>query len=275
MFILERWLMHRNRYLVYPSRSIQTDGIKAGLLKSFGFGQVGGEALIIHPDYLIAALEPSQRDSYKALNDVRRGRAYRKFNDMFVDRTNPLVQLKEGPPYTPEIEAPMLLNPLARAAEDGKGSYAFTSKTLPTSLPKNANAAIAAKLAGDLAAATGGKGGVGTDVELISSIPVDSATFIERNFTEAEIAYCKASADPRASFAGRWCAKEATFKALGVPSKGAAAAMRDIEVVATEAGPTIKLHGEAAVAAQAKGLSEFKVSLSHSEDVAMAITITS
>lgn len=25
--------------LVYPSRSIQTDGIKAGLLKSFGFGQ--------------------------------------------------------------------------------------------------------------------------------------------------------------------------------------------------------------------------------------------
>ena len=30
-------------HVLYPSRSIQTDGIKAGLLKSFGFGQVGGE----------------------------------------------------------------------------------------------------------------------------------------------------------------------------------------------------------------------------------------
>jgi phosphopantetheine--protein transferase-like protein len=245
------------------------------LLKSFGFGQVGGEALVIHPDYVIASLEPGVRDAYKAANDVRRGRAYRKFNDMFVDRSNPLVQLKENPPYKPELETRTLLNPLARAAEDGKGSYAFTSKTLPSSAPKSANAAIAAKLAASLAPAGGDKGGVGTDVELISSVPIDSATFTERNFTEAEISYCKASSDPRASFAGRWCAKEATFKALGVPSKGAGAAMRDIEVVATETGPTIKLHGEAAAAAQAKGLKDFKVSISHSEDVAMAITIAS
>lgn len=34
--------MQAFEYLVYPSRSMQTDGIKAGLLKSFGFGQ--GEA---------------------------------------------------------------------------------------------------------------------------------------------------------------------------------------------------------------------------------------
>ncbi|KAJ1940459.1 fatty acid synthase alpha subunit Lsd1, partial [Linderina macrospora] len=32
-------------YIVYPSRSIKTDGVKAVLLKSFGFGQVGGEIL--------------------------------------------------------------------------------------------------------------------------------------------------------------------------------------------------------------------------------------
>ena len=31
--------MQAFEYLVYPSRSMQTDGIKAGLLKSFGFGQ--------------------------------------------------------------------------------------------------------------------------------------------------------------------------------------------------------------------------------------------
>jgi len=38
-------------HVYYPSQTIQTDSLKAGLLKSFGFGQVGGEVLVIHPDY--------------------------------------------------------------------------------------------------------------------------------------------------------------------------------------------------------------------------------
>ena len=69
-------------YLLYPSKSIQTDGIKAGLLTSFGFGQVGGQALIIHPEYLLGSLEPSTFDSYKELNEVRRKGSYRRFNDV-------------------------------------------------------------------------------------------------------------------------------------------------------------------------------------------------
>ncbi|CEG69980.1 Putative Fatty acid synthase alpha subunit [Rhizopus microsporus] len=58
-------------YILYPSRSIQTDGLKAGLLKSFGFGQAGGEILIIHPDYVLASLEESQYNEYKAKNAQR------------------------------------------------------------------------------------------------------------------------------------------------------------------------------------------------------------
>lgn len=69
-------------YLLYPSKSIQTDGIKAGLLTSFGFGQVGGQALIIHPSYLIGSLEPEQFAAYKDKNDVRRKASYRRFNDV-------------------------------------------------------------------------------------------------------------------------------------------------------------------------------------------------
>lgn len=69
-------------YLLYPSKSIQTDGIKAGLLTSFGFGQVGGQALIVHPSLLIGALEPAQFEAYKKLNDQRKKWSYRRFNDV-------------------------------------------------------------------------------------------------------------------------------------------------------------------------------------------------
>ena len=70
-------------FLIYPSRSIQTAaGIKAGLLTSFGFGQVGGQALIIHPQYLLASLAPTSFEDYKLANDDRRKGAYRKFNDV-------------------------------------------------------------------------------------------------------------------------------------------------------------------------------------------------
>lgn len=67
---------------MYPSKSIQTDGIKAGLLTSFGFGQVGGQALIVHPSYLIGSLEPKQFEAYKQKNDVRKKWSYRRFNDV-------------------------------------------------------------------------------------------------------------------------------------------------------------------------------------------------
>lgn len=83
-------------------------------------------------------------------------------------------------------------------------------KKLPASAyptDKASNAAIASKL---VAAATAGVSSVGTDVELISAIPSDNATFLERNFTANELAYCRSSPDFKASLAARWAAKEAT-----------------------------------------------------------------
>jgi hypothetical protein len=38
--------------------------------------------------------------------------------------------------------------------------------------------------------------------------------FINRNFTEKEISYAVASADPASTYAGRWAAKEAVVKAI-------------------------------------------------------------
>ena len=91
-------------------------------------------------------------------------------------------------------------------------------------------------------------------------------TFVNRNFTEAEIDYCHSQPSPPASFAARWAGKEAVFKSLGVPSKGAGAAMKDIEILPNDDGvPTVTLHGDAKLAAEMKGVGKVLVSLSHSE----------
>ena len=87
-----------------------------------------------------------------------------------------------------------------------------------------------------------GKSKVGVDVEDISAINVDNETFIERNFTSDEIAYCREAPSPRSSFAGRWSAKEAVFKSLGVSSQGAGAAMKEIEILKGSNGaPEVKV----------------------------------
>ena len=63
--------MQEFELLVYLSNLIQTDNINAGLLTSFGFGQVGGQVLVVHPDYLLAAIEPAEYDTYKSKRFVR------------------------------------------------------------------------------------------------------------------------------------------------------------------------------------------------------------
>lgn len=68
----------------YPSRSIATDGIKAGLLKSFGFGQAGGEVLVIHPDYLFAAIDEKEYQSYAEKRARREMASYQYFHEMLT-----------------------------------------------------------------------------------------------------------------------------------------------------------------------------------------------
>ena len=97
-------------------------------------------------------------------------------------------------------------------------------------------------------------------------MPSWNPTFVERNFTDAEVAYCRGQPLPAASFAARWVGKEAVFKSLGVASKGAAAAMKDIEILPDASGvPSVTLHGEAKAAADAKGVAKVHISLSHSD----------
>ena len=222
-------------HLFYPSKPIQHVRLECGLLTSFGFGQVGGQAAIVHPRYLFASLEPHQLDTYVNRRAIRELGTYSRMSNMMV--LNNLVQIKDGPPYTADLESKVLLNPLARAGETSKHSFAFQGK-MPSAVPlQSANASTLKTIF----AQTGDIAGVGVDTELISSVPT-SDTFRSRNFTDEEKKYCDAAPDPNASYAGRWAAKEAVFKALGVPSKGAGAQMKDIEIIAGDAGPTVSGH---------------------------------
>ncbi|KAJ1916305.1 fatty acid synthase alpha subunit Lsd1, partial [Mycoemilia scoparia] len=130
--------------------------------------------------------------------------------------------------------------------------------------------------------ADGTQQGVGVDVELVSAINTGNTTFIERNFTPAEIEYCSRQPDPQSSFAGKWCAKEAVVKAVSslniqsekVWTKGAAAPLNEIEVISGPSGaPEITFYGDAKAAVSKAGAQDVKVSISHSGNYAVAVAI--
>ncbi|KAI0389104.1 fatty acid synthase subunit alpha [Xylariaceae sp. FL0594] len=271
-------VMEKFDLIVYPSRSIQTDGVKAFSVTSFGFGQKGAQAIGIHPRYLFAALDEKTYTAYKAKVTARQKKAYRYFHNGLVH--NSLFQAKSDPPYTDEQLSSVLLNPDARVTEDKKSSnliYASNfAKQKPAATPAASNKKTTKEtvegLARSLQAGTNNK--IGVDVEDISAINIDNETFVERNFTAKEIAYCRKSASPQSSFAGRWSAKEAVFKSLGAPSKGAGAPLKDIEILPNEIGaPIVTLHGDAAAAAKKGGIKEITVSISHSETQSIAIAV--
>lgn len=247
-------------YLMFPSKSIYTDGIRAGVMSSFGFGQVGGTALVVHPHYLLAALEPATYEVYKERNRLRYLQSYKAMSEMMTH--NSLVKIKDSPPYTPDVEGKVLLNSLARATLSTRtGQYTFTKLATEKNHPLDQVQSVS-----KLLSESGSVAGVGVDQELISAVPSHNPTFVERNFTEAEIAYCQAQPAPHSSFAARWAGKEAVFKSLGVASKGAGAAMREIEILPDENGtPRVTLYGDAKAAADTKNIKTIHISLSHSE----------
>ncbi|HEY1276988.1 MAG TPA: holo-ACP synthase [Thermoleophilaceae bacterium] len=88
----------------------------------------------------------------------------------------------------------------------------------------------------------------------------------ERLFTDDERAYAAARARPGRHLAARFCAKEAVAKALGLR----AWSFQDVEVVATEGAPEVRLKGAAAARATELGVAAY-VSLTHTESMAGAV----
>lgn len=261
-------------YIVYPSRSIQTDGVKAFSVTSFGFGQKGAQAIGVHPRYLFATLDESTYQTYRQKVEARQKKAYRYFHHALV--TNTLFVAKDKSPYAEGQQDAVFLNPDARVSFDKKSAGLTYASAQPRSSAEKAGVDDTRRMVEQLAKATAGSSTkVGVDVESIEAINVGNETFVERNFTDKEQQYCRQAPSPQASFAGRWSAKEAVFKALGVASKGAGAAMREIEVINDEKGaPVVTLYGDAEAAAKKAGVKAVEVSISHSDNQAIAIAVS-
>ena len=221
-------VMEKFDYICYPSRSIQTDGVKAFSVTSFGFGQKGAQAIGIHPRYLFAALDEAEYGRYRVKVEARQKKAYRYFHNGFINNT--LFVAKTQSPYAEHQQSQVFLNPDSRVSVDKKTSELTFAASAPAK-KTNPNAASTQNMLKSLAEATAAPGSkVGVDVEEVQAINVENATFIKRNFTEQEQEYCQQAPSPQASFAGRWSAKEAVFKSLGVSSRGGGASLREIEI---------------------------------------------
>jgi holo-[acyl-carrier protein] synthase len=91
--------------------------------------------------------------------------------------------------------------------------------------------------------------------------------FSKRVLTPSEQRYVRMRPE---TFAGRWAAKEAVSKVLGLGVRGIG--WRDIEVERLPTGqPSIRLHGRAVARADQLGMDRIAVSITHESDYAVAI----
>lgn len=102
---------------------------------------------------------------------------------------------------------------------------------------------------------------------IVDALRKHGRRFPLRILTPAEDAYVR---DRPENLAGRWAAKEAVSKVLGLGVRGVG--WREIEIVRLPTGqPTVKLHDRALVRAQQLGMERIAVSISHERDYAVAI----
>jgi holo-[acyl-carrier protein] synthase len=97
---------------------------------------------------------------------------------------------------------------------------------------------------------------------------------LRRLFTDAEIAYATARAEPWPHYAARVAAKEAAYKALAGTVAARAIGWREIEVVnGWDGRPTLELHGRAAERAAELGVTALHLSLTHTRGMAAAFVV--
>jgi holo-[acyl-carrier protein] synthase len=120
---------------------------------------------------------------------------------------------------------------------------------------------------------------VGTGIDLIEIARIQNSVdrfgerFLNRVYTAGEQAYCLRKRSSGESFAARFAAKEAAAKALGTGiSQGVS--WLEIEVTREPGGrPGIRFYGRAAEIAARIGVSRAALSLTHTQELAMASVV--
>ena len=93
--------------------------------------------------------------------------------------------------------------------------------------------------------------------------------FLHKVYTEREIDHCGGH---HSELAARFAAKEAISKALGTGLRGVY--WREMEIISDPRGkPLVVLHGNALRRAEKLGIQDLGVSLTHSQDLAIASVV--
>ncbi|KAL4817010.1 Sterigmatocystin biosynthesis fatty acid synthase subunit alpha [Aspergillus spinulosporus] len=253
-------------HLCFPTQSIQTDGVKAFLLNSCGFGQKEAQLVGVHPRYFFSLLSRREFEEYKTRRQLRIAQAERAYINAIM--TDSIVRVQSHPPFAPAEMHSILLDPSARICRDSStGSYRVTKASPPVNAafqkPRNRQ---------DYSRPST----IGVDTVTLSSFNAhENAIFLQRNYTERERQSLQPQGhrDFRSAVASGWCAKEAVFKCLQTISKGAGAAMNEIEIVRAQGAPSVVLHGDALAAAQKAGLDNIQLSLSYGDDCVVAVAL--
>jgi holo-[acyl-carrier protein] synthase len=119
--------------------------------------------------------------------------------------------------------------------------------------------------------------GTGIDIAEVPRIRLSierfGLRFLERIYTPREMQYCDSKANRVERYAARFAAKEAAMKALGT-GWNHGVRWRDCEVVRMPGGrPSIAFHGKAGEFAARLGVKNAALSLSHTEEQAIAQVI--
>jgi holo-[acyl-carrier protein] synthase len=119
--------------------------------------------------------------------------------------------------------------------------------------------------------------GIGTDIieclRIAQMIERHGELFINRVYTDHEIAYCSARKAATQHYAGRWAAKEAVLKAHGTGWRRGIS-WRDIEVRNQPSGaPTVALRGGAREVLEQAGIQRIHLSISHCRSHAIAYAV--
>ncbi|KAJ1946012.1 hypothetical protein FBU59_002146 [Linderina macrospora] len=78
---------------------------------------VGGEILVLNPEFAHAVLSKDALDQYCLKMEKREQKSNRYWQDVLVGN-HPFAQLKDAPPFTPEQESRVYMDPTARAKYD-------------------------------------------------------------------------------------------------------------------------------------------------------------
>ena len=119
--------------------------------------------------------------------------------------------------------------------------------------------------------------GMGIDIAEVNRIArvIESQKerFLQRVYTPAEVAYCEQYRNRYERYAGRFAAKEAAMKALGTGWRRGVRWV-DLEVVRERSGrPTLSIKGEARKIADALGVKNIAISITHTSEQAVAQVI--